>query len=73
MMGAVSDSTPFVIPESAHQRYLAQQRRKRRRVVREALQLGHTVSYDRQTLMQDGWGPKVIEKVTDRQLQLPEA
>lgn len=72
MMGAVSDSTPFVIPESAHQRYLAQQRRKRRRAVREALHLGHSVPYDRQTLVQDGWGPKAIEKVTNRQLQLPE-
>lgn len=72
MMGFVSDSSPFVIPESAHQRYLALQRRKRRRVVREALQLGHTVSFDRQTLIEDGWGPKAIARVTDRQMQLPQ-
>ncbi|MBW3591655.1 MAG: hypothetical protein KY393_07405 [Actinobacteria bacterium] len=68
----MSDSPPFVIPESAHQRYLAQQRRKRRRIVREALHLGHTVPFDRQTLVQDGWGRRAIERVTDRQLQLPE-
>lgn len=68
----MSDSTPFVIPESAHQRYLAQKRRQRRRAVREALALGATVPFDRQTLVEDGWGPRTIEKVTDRQMQLPE-
>lgn len=72
MMSSVSDSTPLVIPESAHVRYLAQKRRKRRREVREALQLGVTVPYDRRTLSEDGWGPKTIDKVTDRQLELPQ-
>lgn len=54
----------FVLPGSAHDRYQAQQLRRRRREVREALALKTKVDYAPEQLQADGWGPRQIRRVT---------
>ena len=56
----------FEISEATHQRYLAQARKRRRRIVREALRAGLTVPYPPEQLAADGWGPRQIAKVSKR-------
>lgn len=56
-------SAGYVLPGETHERYLNQQRRKRRRKVQEALAIGATGDYSEDQLRADGWGPRQIERV----------
>lgn len=54
----------FVLPGSAHGRWLEDQKRKRRSEVRSALKIGAKVPYSAEQLAADGWGPRQIKQVT---------
>jgi hypothetical protein len=64
MTGDVVTKSGLVIPESAHLRYLAHQRRRRRQAVRFALNNNETVPYSAEQLQEDGWGVRQIARVT---------
>ena len=62
--GDITTPGGFVIPAQAHATYLAHQRRRRRQRCKYALSHGETVPFSAKVLVEDGWGPRQITKLT---------
>jgi hypothetical protein len=61
--GDILTGAGFVIPAEAHKAHLAHARRRRRQRCKYALSHNETVSFSREQLQDDGWGPRQIERL----------
>ena len=61
--GDIQTKAGFVIPAKTHDRHLAHARRRRRQRCKHALSHNETVSFSREQLEADGWGPRQVDRL----------